>query len=385
MSEFLSNLAARSLGTLETIRPRVPFRFEPPRRPDGLLAGRTSPGSEGLEDNPELEVAGGDEASAVMAPVEPRPHVARPAEPMDLSPRLPSPSLVSARSAPETAATRPAVSSAPRAASAKTPPAPGETVFPARALPRSENDGSLTPTRRAVTDTGTPRLQNAGSVSRLEPTEAWTGQPVEPEIKETRTAQSLGPSNASALVNERPGPTTFRAASTAVVKSEIEPHLPSLPATGRGRNDEAQTAQSQPKRPMPMPLEPALPGGLFPDGSRSESGPESDRIRAQIRTGDALKLTPDFPIRPAPGQETAIPAIGAELASAATRAAAPNLPPALPLLPDAVPEPEIRVTIGRVEVRAVFPEQPVKHSAAPRFRPSVTLDDYLNRGGGAKR
>ena len=64
MSEYLSNLVARSMGTLETIRPRVPSRYEPVRKLEGLLAGRTLPREEGLEDNPELEGAGGVEDSA---------------------------------------------------------------------------------------------------------------------------------------------------------------------------------------------------------------------------------------------------------------------------------------------------------------------------------
>ncbi len=38
----------------------------------------------------------------------------------------------------------------------------------------------------------------------------------------------------------------------------------------------------------------------------------------------------------------------------------------------------IQVSIGRVEVRAVFPEPPARRSQPPRSRPTVSLDDYLN-------
>lgn len=113
---------------------------------------------------------------------------------------------------------------------------------------------------------------------------------------------------------------------------------------------------------MPMTVEPAGTGGVFQDGSRRESGPETEDAPGRPWPGDALTLKPDPSIR---------------------FAAAANLPPQAPA--NGAPEPEIRVTIGRVEVRAVFPEQPVKRSAPPRFRPSVTLDDYLSRGSGAKR
>ena len=43
-------------------------------------------------------------------------------------------------------------------------------------------------------------------------------------------------------------------------------------------------------------------------------------------------------------------------------------------------EPSVQVSIGRVEVRAIFPDpQPVR-SPAPRAKTSVSLDEYLNRG-----
>lgn len=48
-------------------------------------------------------------------------------------------------------------------------------------------------------------------------------------------------------------------------------------------------------------------------------------------------------------------------------------------------EPQVRVSIGRVEVRAVFPEQTVRRPAPPRSRPTVSLDEYLNKASGGKR
>jgi hypothetical protein len=43
------------------------------------------------------------------------------------------------------------------------------------------------------------------------------------------------------------------------------------------------------------------------------------------------------------------------------------------------PEPSVQVTIGRVEVRAIFPEAPPARIPAPRARPTVSLDEYLKR------
>ena len=411
MSDFLSNLAARNKGTLETIRPRVPSRFEPTRGDDGLLAARTPPREESLEDNPEAGGAEGDEASAAMESVEKRVRAARPTEPTrptDLSPRLPSPSPVSAESVPEPLPIQPAARPTARASSPVTPPTPNEPVLQAKRIPGSETAGSLTPARRTVAETATPRVQNAANVPELEPTEAETGQAVVSAIaqsretnegaiqsrtgqeartgRRTRSAIGLGPLSAnvpdSGLVvsptvrtpalpeqmNER----QVRAPFIASSRSEIEPRMLSSQVTEAARSDEAPTGQSQPRHSqprlaMPMTVEPAGPGGVFQDGSRRESGLETEDAPGRPWPGEALTLKPD--LKPDPS---------IRFAAAANRPA-PQAPA------NGAPEPEIRVTIGRVEVRAVFPEQPVKRSTPPRFRPSVTLDDYLSRGSGAKR
>ena len=47
--------------------------------------------------------------------------------------------------------------------------------------------------------------------------------------------------------------------------------------------------------------------------------------------------------------------------------------------------PAVQISIGRVEVRAVFPAPTVRRPAPSRSRPTVSLDDYLNRRQGGKR
>ena len=423
MSEFLRNLAARSLGSSETIRPRVPSRFEPIRSEDGLLAARTPPGEESLEDNPAAEGAEADEAWAAREPVE---KLVRAARPADLSPPRPSPSPLSAEAVPEPLPTQPAARSTARAKSPPMPPAPSEPVLQAKRIPESETAGSSTPARRTVAGTVTQRAQNAGNVPVLEPTGAETGHAVEsaiaqgPETNEgaiqsrteqeartgrrTRSAPGLRPSRpgsgliVSATVktpslleqmNERPA----RASFIPSTRSETTPRMFSSQAIEPAGSDEAPIGQSQPKhspprRAMSMSVEPARTGEVLQDGSRRESGAETEDASGRPWSGNSLAVKPDLrrglSIRPAPTQETATLATGAELAAADARPAAANLP-APQTSANGAPEPEIRVTIGRVEVRAVFPEQPVKRSAPPRFRPSVTLDDYLSRGSGAKR
>jgi len=398
MSEFLSNLVARSKETLETIRPRVPSRFEPVRKPEGLLAGRTLPGEERLEDNPELEGEGGVEDSSATHSTERRSRRARRAD-ASLLPLNPSP--VPTESAPEPTATSPAARTAPRASSPRATtrmvaPTSGQGILQAKRIPGSESAGSSTPAHPNIADAVTPVPQNAGLVSGLEPIEAGTVPPVEPAIvqkrganegatqsrsaQQTRPAQPLSPSSANTphpglIVSptirtpafseprqERPA----RPASVASSKSEIEPRIPSSQAKDTAPMDEPGPA-------MPMALELARNAGVFQDGFGNQSG-----------SGSAPALRPDLSIRPAPREEAATFDVSSEHEAGVARPAAANLP-APQALAGAASEPAIRVTIGRVEVRAVFPEQPVKRSAPPRFRPSVTLDDYLNRGSGAKR
>jgi hypothetical protein len=47
--------------------------------------------------------------------------------------------------------------------------------------------------------------------------------------------------------------------------------------------------------------------------------------------------------------------------------------------------PDVHVSIGRVEVRALFPEPPTRRAPPPRPRPTVSLDDYLNQRNRGKR
>jgi hypothetical protein len=55
----------------------------------------------------------------------------------------------------------------------------------------------------------------------------------------------------------------------------------------------------------------------------------------------------------------------------------PNNPLTLPS--QSAAEPPIQVTIGRIEVRAVFPDPPTRRVSTSQAKPSVSLDDYLNR------
>lgn len=62
-----------------------------------------------------------------------------------------------------------------------------------------------------------------------------------------------------------------------------------------------------------------------------------------------------------------------------------GVPKVSELSPGASAAPSVQVSIGRVEVRAVFPAPTVRRPGPARSRPAMSLDDYLSRGRGGRR
>ena len=79
---------------------------------------------------------------------------------------------------------------------------------------------------------------------------------------------------------------------------------------------------------------------------------------------------PDAAGQAAPGGSTVRPP---------RRPEAPLEPPTVNRFGSRAPQPAFQVTIGRVEVRAVFPDPPARRNLPAQARPSLSLDDYLNR------
>jgi len=401
MSEFLTNLAARTLGSLETARPRVPSRFEPVRGADGILAGRTPAKEESAEDDSSMETVESEKAVTAAEQVGKFPRATQPA---DFPSRLPSPTLASAESLSEAIPALIHGSTEQAARSWMAPPAvmaaptPKEPVLGGKAIPAFETATQAmraVPARQTVADTVTPGLRDSESVSRHEPTDTWMLHAAQPGIgkrreanegatvwqagHETRSVQGPQPGRR----NQEP----VRASSAASPGPEIEPLETALAAFENSRSDGPEKVQFQPPRVMQISSKRSYMGEVLRDVSGGDAGSEFPSALEQARSAGRLTLkpdlTPDLAIGPAPGQEAETPVIGAGPAGTAARQAAPTLTPQA--LAGAEREPAIRVTIGRVEVRAVFPEQPAKRSAPGRFRPSVTLDEYLKRGNGATR
>lgn len=352
MSDFLGNLAARSRGTLETIRPRVPSRFEPVRKSDGALAGRAPAKEEGLESNAEMEARGDVET------------------PLSFEPKRTSAREVDSTST--RARHTPAEADAPRIEK----PEQRATVEPGQ----KETVSSVEPKSAQKQGSGEQRTQNKSA-------------------RQTQPAQSLKPSSAQMLDSGRIVAPSVRVpasreqrnarrdqdASRAAFISAIEP-LAASSRTGEthAQDDEIPMVKSLPANAAPSAPEPLRTFGSFAEVSRNESV-SGNEARRRWPWDAALK--PEPITRPAPGDKPQAFAPPSERATA-EKPMAPNRQPAKQRFAAEQAhqsEPSVRVTIGRVEVRAVFPEQPVKRSPPPRFRPSVTLDDYLNRGSGARR
>ncbi len=171
------------------------------------------------------------------------------------------------------------------------------------------------------------------------------------------------------------------------------------------------------------PLGPAVPAVRSVAQVREEASvsPEDVSNKATQAPLQAETAIPSNAIRPSGLFRAAIRngaasnSEGAERPSVELRAAIPSDPPVPSLVPAAKPamlvvpsasrsqklddpeaanfpassyisqasEPSIRVSIGRVEVRAVFPTPPPRRAQPARPKPSLSLDDYLkqrNRG-----
>jgi hypothetical protein len=157
-----------------------------------------------------------------------------------------------------------------------------------------------------------------------------------------------------------------------------------LPSSSRRAGGRASQDAGQPPTPSPpdtaeprfMPLLPA-------DVSRPPRLARVDATRAERRVGSAPRPdgegASDLPPSPEPSADA--PPAGALLA------AAPARPPVNGLLyesPALSQPPVVRVTIGRIEVRAVMQAPPSAKRDSPPS-PSLTLDDYLKRHNGGGR
>ncbi len=161
----------------------------------------------------------------------------------------------------------------------------------------------------------------------------------------------------------------------------------------RGPNLQAARARAEATSPLD-----AQAGPTESNPTHLPGKPEPIPITALAQRGTAFEATAESPAsrygsRGLVSQNaTLVPSITANQPQPASSSVRPPLAASWGTAksPDASsstrqPKPAIEVSIGKVEVRAVFPEPAVRRAPPPRSRPTVSLDDYLNRRNRGRR
>jgi|GEM_PF-1894586 len=177
--------------------------------------------------------------------------------------------------------------------------------------------------------------------------------------------------------------------SSAAVKGSAEPHL-----TLERRPVERESARTHPPTAAPAilpeaseirsPSTPESPASARPTAPTVEPFPlesathpaVSTLSRPQIESAipEMAQMPPPEPLLGrADGRATVDPHFTEPMATAPSRRA------------DASQAPTIRVTIGRIEVRATLPPAPPEHPQPARRQPALPLDQYLQRRNEGKR
>ncbi len=288
--------------------------------------------------------------------------------------------------------------------SVRAPPvAAADRSSPSRdAATSRERDGE--PARDAPPGAIVPRRR-----SRFEPQGA---EPVLGEMEERVDASSAPPS--AAPPRRRQAPADVRSAPAGSLRvprpasDEVPPRAP-LEAAPRPIPAAAARAAAPPVPPVSQPLAAAADSGAAPtsradDAARRREPPAAERKRvatvgavaaapaALPERSSADEAAPVSPVRPSrapvarivarpsvePPAELAAVRLG-EIAPARLRETARRSDPSGPRLPaDRPAVPSVQVSIGRVEVRAVFAPPPLP-SRRPSPSPALSLDDYLKQ------
>lgn len=202
--------------------------------------------------------------------------------------------------------------------------------------------------------------------------------PGTPTARATRTAP---PRPAAGLPLPRPtaGPPAARPAPASTA-------LPAASEAAGPPESQARTTESSPFTPTPPSVEgtPITPLDVVLESPVARATSRSERQVAPLSPRDAAPAYPSepaggsVPLTVPPGDEYAPPALRPE-----TRAYVAPPSPALPGPDAAAAEPVIRVTIGRVEVRATLVAPPPA-PARPRNEPSLTLEAYRRKRTGER-
>lgn len=368
MSDFLSNVAARALGTAEVVQPRIPSLFEPYRANDGPFVTRTAssfvdatPGSE----KPASRTHERHESRTFAGIAMPRTPGAEPF-------------YSHAPTAPQQQAQFPPKDSAeienpaqPLLSGEKTthhawPPQPTQASIAGSAPTIHEHPPLATPSEvsplapaQAARPPGTQNSQGLPVPVRAESLSESAPQPVaKPAVRPPR-AHAIESTSGGAV------PSLRRAVdSSSPLPAPRPPSAESAPAV----NEPQARARANEPTANPQKHMPAKPDFTArPD------------FFTQIPPQESLRR-PNTPVQPGQPSPEIRPRTAIEpvvRAPVALRGEAAKTPAELPAASPA--EPAIQITIGTVEVRAVFPEKQAPRAPARRPKPGVSLDDYLKQ------
>jgi hypothetical protein len=369
MSDFLGRLAARTLGKMEVIRPRLPALYEPRQHGGGLLSERQQPWT--AQEITELADDGAAAAPSLQPPG--RPEVREQTE---------------ARVSRRSSAPPPAVERGERPAPLVSPAvaaAPAGADQPAR-FP----EAAVRPAETPLLETGSPQNTAGAAPATIRAAIPRHPQPstqaARPQTAETELPPAQAPQTEAAdfpAPMPRPAPTQRPASAPPSSDAETDP----------GRSVMAPAVAPPAHEPSPDRRPFTLTATTQPEQNASVSAPPSNAGRSGL---DPVRLAPapqpaDPPVRaeasmPASDADEWEPAVApprfanvAPLPLAARRPAPAARALAMRGDAELPSEPPVRITIGRVEVRAVFPETQARR-APPPPKPTVSLDEYLSRG-----
>lgn len=324
MSTFLRNLMARTLGNLEVVQPRLPSLFEPRQPWNGSLGIPTKVNSNGYD----VETLEQDLRRSPPALAGDGLSGAR--VPAEIDGRRGGPP--SEREMGDIAQPRyPSISEAARAG------------FRGFHVAASAESPDLVP----HPDSESRDLAGLGSLvpQQLSHPSSHHGASPEPpcEFPLQESVSPVLPHQIDSSREETAG-RGFRPKGKKTKSSDLEIH----PV-----NDGAAAALGGPKKGF-------LPGTADANFKIPSETEIEDSDRVLMQDSDPLRLQPRS--RP--------PAARVE------RGPRPSLIPSSPA------EETVRVTIGRVDVRAIFPAPTNSRSFSPKARPTLSLDDYLKRRDG---
>jgi hypothetical protein len=360
MSDFLSRLVGRSLGPSRAVQPRVPSLYEPYIKGRGPVWTRHA----GQEQDPSRESQDRqpqDEDRRDLDSNSEEDNRGRTEEPLRRT-RL-------AQRAAFVNEAQPAVVSLPAR-----PLEPAGAVPPAVAQMREKN----------VSRVEVPHERRAENAARVAVTD---------RKQASLLAARLRPQNATTTGEDNPSGTPF------IVSTDVSANL----AERVSANDPLSLESSRPMQftslHPPASVNPAT-GNDAASKFEIENAGKPVAERRSARLIDPSRIVKPANATPAILGNSPVPSLFPTASMAAPVTATPAATPAVLAVPSvrrqgrqasdlgnvhatvrnaATAEPAVRVSIGRVEVRAVFPAPPVRRVQPARPKPGLSLDDYLKR------